>query len=183
MNRLKQKYSQQVTPVLAKTLAVKNINQVPRLEKIVLASGVGRATNDDKQLDAVVATLAKISGQAPVTTKARRSIASFKLRTGMPIGVKVTLRGERMYYFLDRLINIVLPRIRDFRGLSASAFDQRGNYSIGIAEQTVFPEISHEEVGASHGLQVTIITSAKDNAAASELLKALGLPFERESDG
>lgn len=179
MNELKVKYSKTIRPELKNKLDLKNINEVPRLEKIVVNAGVGRAVQDSKHLENVIVTLTKITGQKPLVNKARHSIAGFKLREGNPIGASVTLRGERMYYFLDRLIRIVLPRIRDFRGLSIKSFDPQGNYSIGIREHTAFPEISYEDASSVHGLQVNIVTTAKTKEASQALLTDLGLPFER----
>ncbi len=179
MNELKVQYNKTIRPKLKDELGLGNINQVPRLEKIVVNAGVGRAVQDSKHIESVVASLTKITGQKPLVTRARNSIAGFKLREGNPIGVSVTLRGERMYYFLDRLVRIVLPRIRDFRGLSLKSFDPQGNYSIGIREHTAFPEISYEDAANVHGLQVNIVTTAKTKAASQALLSELGLPFER----
>jgi len=179
MNRLHEKYQKEIRTQLKDDLGLANINQVPRLEKIVLNSGVGRAVQDSKHLDIVVATLTKISGQKPIITKSRNSIAAFKLREENPIGVKVTLRGERMWDFLDRLIAVVIPRTRDFRGLSSKSFDPQGNYSIGLNDQTVFPEISFEDASATHGLQINIVTSTKEKEHARVLLQKLGLPLEK----
>lgn len=179
MNELKVQYNKTIRPKLKDELDLSNINQVPRLEKIVVNAGVGRAVQDSKHIESVVASLTKITGQKPLVTRARNSIAGFKLREGNPIGVSVTLRGERMYYFLDRLVRIVLPRIRDFRGLSLKSFDPQGNYSIGIREHTAFPEISYEDAANVHGLQVNIVTTAKTKSASQALLSEFGLPFER----
>ncbi len=181
MNRLQEKYQTSLKSQLKTELGLSNIHEVPAVTKIVVNSGVGRATQDSKHLDAVVATLTAITGQKPVITKATHSIAGFKLREGQPIGASVTLRGERMYDFLDRLISIVLPRTRDFHGLSLKSFDPQGNYSIGMPDQSVFAEISFEDIGASHGLQINIVTSTKDKQASQELLKSLGMPFEKET--
>lgn len=179
MNRFKDKYTTTTKKALLTSLNLNNLHQVPRVTKVIVNAGVGRAATDGKELDNAIATLAKITGQKPLTTYAKKSIAAFKVRQGMPIGAKVTLRGERMYDFLDRLINIVLPRIRDFRGLPIKAFDPQGNYSIGLMEQTIFPEIAYEDISSLHGLQVTIVTSAKDPESAKQLLTSLGFPFER----
>jgi len=179
MNRLIKKYTDTVRKELTSDLAISNTHQVPKIEKIVINSGVGKAVADTKQLDMVVATLATISGQKPIITKAQHSIATFKLREGMPIGTKVTLRGERMYSFLDRLIAVVLPRTRDFHGVSAKAFDKSGNYSIGIKDQTVFPEVAYEDAMVIHGLQITIVISGNDPKASKMLLEKLGMPFEK----
>jgi large subunit ribosomal protein L5 len=155
----------------------KNVMQVPRIEKIIINIGVGEAIQNPKALDAAVNDLRLISGQKPIITKAKKSIAGFKLREGMSIGCKVTLRGERMYLFLDKLINIVLPRVRDFRGISPQAFDGRGNYSLGIKEQTIFPEIEYDKIDKIRGMEVVIVTTAKTDEEARELLKSMGMPF------
>lgn len=180
MNRLRERYQTELIPALTKDLAADNLHRVPKLTKIVVSVGVGRAVQDQKYLDNAVATLTKITGQQPIVTKARLSIAGFKLREGQSIGAKVTLRGERMYDFLDRLISIVLPRIRDFHGLSVKAFDPKGNYSIGLSEQTLFPEISYEDAQLLHGIQITLVTTAQDKAEGEALMRALGLPLERK---
>lgn len=179
MNRLKEKYLEKVKPALARKLGITNYNQLPRLEKIVVSSGVGRAVQDSKNLDLPVKTITKITGQKPVVTKAKKSVATFKLREGNSIGVMVTLRDQQMYYFLDQLFNIVLPRQRDFRGLDEKSFDPDGNYNIGIREQTVFAQISYEEASSLHGLQITIVTSGKDKKASEALLVLLGMPLKR----
>lgn len=179
MNRLAERYQSQVKSKLFKELELANINQTPKLTKIVISAGVGRAVQDDKYLETVEATLAAISGQHPIQTKAKNSIATFKLREGNPIGAKVTLRGEMMWNFLDRLIAVTLPRLRDFRGLSVKAFDGHGNYNIGIAEQAVFPEISYDQINNLHGLQITLVTNTEDDKQAEALLRELGLPLER----
>lgn len=179
MNRLKTSYNTTIRGELKSELKLNNVHEIPMIEKIVLNAGVGKAVQDTKHLDAVVATLTKISGQKPVITKAQHSIASFKLREGMPIGTKVTLRGEQMYSFLDRLIAVVLPRTRDFHGVSAKAFDKSGNYSIGINDQTVFPEISYDDAAAIHGLQITIVISGNNPKGSKMLLQKMGMPFEK----
>lgn len=179
MNRLQQTYQTKLKGELKDTLELSNVHQIPKIEKIVVNTGVGRAVADSKYLDTAVETLTKITGQKPVVTKARHSIASFKLREGMPIGAKVTLRGEKMWYFLDRLIAVVIPRMRDFRGLSIKSFDPQGNYSMGINDQTVFPELNFEDSTAAGGLQITIITSAKTPEQSEALLRGLGLPLEK----
>jgi large subunit ribosomal protein L5 len=155
----------------------KNVNEVPAIERVVLNIGVGEAVQNPKSLDGAVNDLTVISGQKPVITRAKKSIAGFKLRTGMPIGCKVTLRGERMYEFLDRLINLALPRVRDFRGISPQAFDGRGNFSLGIKEQTIFPEIEYDKMDKIRGLEVAIVTTARTDEEARELLKNMGMPF------
>jgi large subunit ribosomal protein L5 len=177
---LKERYSQEVVPALMKSLSLSNVMQVPRVEKIVVNIGVGEALDNAKALDAAVGDLTQIAGQKPVVTKARRSIAAFKLREGRAIGVKVTLRGERMWSFLDRLVNIALPRVRDFRGISADAFDGRGNYTLGLREQLVFPEIDYDKIDKLRGLEVTIVTSGRTDDEARQLLQMLGMPFKKE---
>tara|TARA_B100000686_G_scaffold334692_1_gene402284 strand:+ start:4948 stop:5664 length:717 start_codon:yes stop_codon:yes gene_type:complete len=175
--RLKDLYDSEIKKQLYMELSCKNINEVPKLEKIVLNMGVGEATGDKKKLEGAINDLTLISGQKVSTTKAKKSVATFKLREGMNIGCKVTLRKERMYEFLDRLINISLPRVRDFRGLSIKSFDGRGNYALGIKEQIVFPEISYDDVDAIRGLDIIICTSAKNNEASLALLKKFNFPF------
>ena len=170
-----------IVPELKRELGLKNPNQVPRLEKIVINVGLGRAKDDKKMLEAANNTLRKITGQQPVVTKAKKSIASFKLREGNDIGLKITLRGTRMYEFMDRLINIVLPRLRDFHGVSAKAFDRQGNYSIGLTDQSVFPELSFEETTTSHGLQVVFVINGSGPEHSKALLQKFGMPFEKES--
>jgi large subunit ribosomal protein L5 len=177
---LKERYSQEVVPALMKSLDMSNVMQVPRVQKIVVNIGVGEALDNAKALDAAVGDLTQITGQKPVVTKARQSIAAFKLREGRAIGVKVTLRGERMWSFLDRLMNIALPRVRDFRGISADAFDGRGNYTLGLREQLVFPEIDYDKIDKLRGLEVTIVTSGRTDDEARQLLQMLGMPFKKE---
>ena len=177
MARMKEKYQTEVVPALMERFGYKNIMEVPRFEKIVLNIGVGEATQDPKALEAAVRDLEAISGQKPVITYAKKSVAAFKLRAGMAIGCKVTLRGDRMYEFLDRLISIALPRIRDFRGVSPASFDGRGNYSLGLREQLVFPEIDYDKIDKVRGLMVTIATTAETDEEAYELLKLMGMPF------
>ena len=179
MNRLQEKYKNEVVPQLMKDFNYKSVMQVPQIEKVVVNIGVGDAIQNAKLLDEAVEELAAITGQAPVITKAKKSIANFKLREGMSIGCKVTLRKEKMYDFLDKLFNISLPRVRDFRGVSDTSFDGRGNYSMGIKEQLIFPEISYDKVEKIRGLDISFITTAKTDAEAKALLKALGLPFAR----
>jgi len=175
--RLKERYRSELLPTLQRELGVANPFQVPRLEKIVVNMGVGDAIRDAKLLDAAVADLATITGQKPKVTRARKSIAQFKLREGMSIGAKATLRGARMWEFLDRLISTALPRIRDFRGLDPDAFDGGGNYSIGVTEQLIFPEIDYDKVVKTRGMDITIVTTSRDDDAARALLRALGFPF------
>ncbi len=175
--RLKEKYFKEVVPKLMEEFSYKSIMQVPRLEKIVLNCGLGEAINNIKLLDAAVEELSLIAGQKAVITKAKKSIAGFKLRKGMPIGCKVTLRGDRMYDFLDKLISIAIPRIRDFRGLTTRSFDGRGNYSMGVKEQYIFPEIDYDKVEMVHGFDITICTTAETDEEGKALLKYLGMPF------
>jgi large subunit ribosomal protein L5 len=177
--RLEGKYLTDVVPQLKARLGYSNMMQLPKLEKIVLGIGLGEATHEPKALEAAEKTLATISGQHPVTTRAKKSISAFKLRTGMPIGMMVTLRGKRMYDFFDKLVNVVLPRIRDFRGVSRDSFDGRGNYSLGIREQIVFPEIDYDKVDKIRGFEVTIVTTAKNDDEARDLLELMGMPFRR----
>ncbi len=175
--RLKEKYREEIGPALMQELGYTTIMQVPRLVKVVVNIGMGEAVQNAKSLDAAVADLTAITGQKPIVTQAKKSIANFKLRQGMSVGVKVTLRGNRMYEFLDRMINLALPRIRDFRGISRSAFDGRGNYSIGLREQIVFPEIEYDKVDKLRGLEVSIVTTAADDSQGYALLKHFGMPF------
>jgi len=181
MPRLKDLYRQQIVPTLQKELGYKNVMQVPRLEKIVVNVGMGEALQNAKALDAVTEDLMKITGQKPVVTRARKSIAAFKLREGNPIGVRVTLRGNRMWDFLDRLCNIALPRQRDFRGISSDAFDGRGNYSLGLREQLVFPEIDYDKIDKIRGMEITIVTTARTDEEGFQLLRYLGMPFRGRS--
>ena len=176
--RMKTKYRDETVPRLREELGYGNVMQVPRLEKIVVNSGVGDAIKDGRMLEAAVADLETITGQKPVVTKARKSIAGFKLREGMAIGAKVTLRGDRMWEFLDRLLAIALPRIRDFRGLSPRAFDGSGNYTIGVTEQLIFPEVDYDKVAKVRGMDITIVTTARDDDEGRALLLALGFPIE-----
>ncbi len=182
MNRMQELYKKEVAPALFKSLGLKNVMQVPSLEKIVLNIGLGEAMDNPKALDAAVADLMQITGQKPVQTKARKSIANFKLREGRIIGAKVTLRGPRMWAFYDRLVNIALPRVRDFRGVSANAFDGRGNYTLGLKDQLVFPEIEYDKIDKLRGMEVTIVTSARTDDHARALLKALGMPFSSRKE-
>jgi large subunit ribosomal protein L5 len=179
MARLKQRYQEEVAPALAKEFGIKNPMAVPRLDKIILNMGMGEAIANAKVLDTAVEELKAVAGQKPVITKAKKSIASFKLRQGMPIGVMVTLRGERMYEFFDRLVSIALPRVRDFRGVSPKAFDGRGNYTIGIREQLIFPEIDFNKVDKLRGMNISIVTTARNDDQARSLLKGLGMPFRQ----
>ncbi len=179
VERLHKKYQTEIRPALTREFGYKNLHQTPVVVKVVINAGVGRAVTDSKHLETVAASLAHITGQIPVPTVAKKSIAGFKLRQGNKIGLKVTLRGQRMYEFLDRLVAVALPRIRDFRGLSAEAFDPFGNYSLGISDQTIFPEISPDDVSATHSLQINIITSAHNPGEAKRLLELMGFPFRR----
>ena len=180
MNLMHERYQKEIAPALFKTFNFKNVMQVPRIEKVVVNIGLGEALDNPKALEAGVGDLTIITGQKPVTTKARQSIANFKLREGRLIGAKVTLRGERMWAFLDRLLNIALPRVRDFRGVSANAFDGRGNYTLGLKDQLVFPEIEYDKIDKLRGMEVTIVTSAKTDEHARALLQLLGMPFSKK---
>ena len=177
MNRMLERYQKEVAPALLKAFEFKNVMQIPRIEKIVVNIGLGEAMDNPKALEAAVGDLTTITGQKPVVTKARRDIANFKLRAGRLIGAKVTLRGDRMWSFLDRLLNIALPRVRDFRGVSANAFDGRGNYTLGLKDQLVFPEIEYDKIDKLRGMEITIVTSAKTDEHARALLQMLGMPF------
>jgi large subunit ribosomal protein L5 len=177
--RLKEKYKTEIVPKLESELGITNINKVPTLEKIVVNMGVGAAVADSKQLDAAIADLRAITGQQPKVCRAKKSIASFKLRTGMAIGAKVTLRGERMWEFLDRLLSTAIPRVRDFRGISTTSFDGRGNYSLGVTEQLIFTEIDYDKVDRTRGMDITFVTSADTDVEAKALFVALGFPFKR----
>ncbi len=177
MSRLKERYRKENIPTLMERYGYKNIMQVPRLEKVVLNIGVGEAIQNAKALEAAERDLATISGQHPVTTRAKKSIANFKLRAGMPIGLKVTLRGERMYDFFDKMVNTILCRIREFQGVSRNSFDGRGNYTLAFKEQTVFPEIDYDKIDKARGLEVSIVTTAKTDEEGNHLLDLLGMPF------
>ncbi len=181
MNRLQEQYQKDVAPTLFKELSFKNVMQIPRVEKVVVNIGLGEAMEDSKVLEAAVSDLTQIVGQKPVLTKSRKSIANFKLREGVVIGTKVTLRGERMWAFLDRLMNVALPRVRDFRGVSPNAFDGRGNYTLGLRDQLIFPEIDYDKIDKLRGMEVTIVTSAKTDDQARALLGLLGMPFKKEA--
>lgn len=182
MARLKDKYLSEIVPEMVKEFSYKNRMQVPRLEKITVNMGVGEAKQDPKAMEAAVRDLAQIAGQKPVTTRAKRSIAGFKLRAGMPIGCKVTLRGEHMYEFLDRLMSVALPRVRDFKGLKPS-LDGRGNFTIGLEEQLVFPEIDYDKIDKIRGMNITLATTAKNNEEGLALLKHFGMPFKQVGSG
>ena len=177
--RLKERYQKEIRPALQKELGLDNLMAVPRLEKIVLNMGLGEATQNVKIMDPLVADLASIAGQKPVTTKAKKSIAAFKVREGMPIGAMVTLRGDIMYEFLDRLISVALPRVRDFKGVSTKSFDGRGNYTLGMRDQLIFPEVDYARVEKLKGMNVTIVTTARDDNQARALLRQFGIPFRQ----
>ena len=179
-NRMKEFYETEVVPGLVKKFGYKNLMEVPKLNKIVINMGVGEAKDNPKALEGAVADMTIISGQKPIITKAKKSIANFKLREGMSIGCKVTLRGERMYDFADRLISLALPRVRDFRGVNANSFDGRGNYALGIKEQLIFPEISYDKIDKVRGMDIVFVTTAKTDEEAKELLTLLGMPFVKE---
>jgi large subunit ribosomal protein L5 len=180
MNILRERYQNEVAPALEKALGVDNIMQIPRIKKVVVNIGLGEAIDNPKALDAAVVDLTAITGQKPVVTKARKSIANFKLREGKAIGTSVTLRGDKMWAFLDRLMNIVLPRVRDFRGVSAESFDGRGNYTLGLKEQIIFPEIEYDKVDKVRGMEITIVTTAPTDDQAAALLQMLGMPFRKD---
>jgi len=180
MNALQERYKNEIVPALRKTFEFKNVMQVPRIEKIVVNIGMGEALDNPKALEAAVSDLVIVTGQKPVMNKARKSIANFKLREGRLIGTKVTLRGERMWAFLDRLMNTALPRVRDFRGVSPNAFDGRGNYTLGLTDQLIFPEIEYDKIDKLRGMEVTIVTSAKTDDQARVMLQLLGMPFKKK---
>lgn len=180
MNRMQEKYNNDVVPALRKSFDLKNIMQVPRISKVVVNIGMGEALDNPKALESAVSDLTIVTGQKPVMTKARKSIANFKLREGRLIGTKVTLRGERMWAFLDRLLSTALPRVRDFRGVSPNAFDGRGNYTLGLRDQLIFPEIEYDKIDKLRGMEVTIVTTAKNDDQARALLQMLGMPFSKK---
>jgi large subunit ribosomal protein L5 len=180
MNRMQERYNTEIVPALRKAFDLKNIMQVPRIEKVVVNIGMGEALDNPKALEAAVSDLTIITGQKPVMTKARKSIANFKLREGRLIGTKVTLRGDRMWAFLDRLLSTALPRVRDFRGVSTNAFDGRGNYTLGLRDQLIFPEIEYDKIDKLRGMEVTIVTTAKNDDQARVLLQLLGMPFGKK---
>lgn len=177
MARLKDRYQNEIAPALQQKFAYTNVMQIPKVDKIVINMGVGEAVQNTKAIDSAVADLMKLSGQKPVVTKAKKSIAAFKLREGMAIGCKVTLRGQRMYEFMDRLLNVALPRVRDFRGVSAKAFDGRGNYTLGIKEQLIFPEMEYDQIDKLRGMDVVFVTTARTDEEARELLRGFGMPY------
>jgi len=180
MNIMHERYKNEIVPALIKAFEFKNVMQVPRIEKIVVNIGMGEALDNPKALESAVSDLTIVTGQKPVTNKARKSIANFKLREGRLIGTKVTLRGERMWSFLDRLVNTALPRVRDFRGISANAFDGRGNYTLGLRDQLIFPEIEYDKIDKLRGMEVTIVTTARNDDQARVLLQMLGMPFYKK---
>ena len=178
MSRLKDLYKNEIMDAMTKKFGYKNVMEVPKLEKIVVNMGVGEAVGNPKALDAAVNDLTIIAGQKPILTRAKKSLAAWKLRQGMPIGAKVTLRGVRMYQFLDKFMNVALPRVRDFRGISANSFDGRGNYAIGLKEQLIFPEIEYDKIDKLRGMNIVVVTTAKTDEEARELLKLMGMPFK-----
>ena len=178
-SRLQEKYNNQVAPAMMEKFGYKNIMEIPKLDKIVINMGVGNAKENPKGLEKAIEEMEIISGQKPVTTRARKSVANFKLREGMPIGAKVTLRSDKMYYFLDKLVSVTLPRVRDFRGVNPNAFDGRGNYALGLKEQIIFPEIEYDKIDQVRGMDVIFVTTAKTDEEARELLKLLGMPFSK----
>ena len=178
-SRLQEKYMKEVAPALMEKFGYKNVMEIPKLDKIVINMGIGDARENPKGLEAAVAELEMISGQKPVITKARKSVANFKLREGMPVGTKVTLRADKMYYFMDKLVNISLPRVRDFRGINPNSFDGRGNYSVGIKEQLIFPEIEYDKIDKVRGMDINFITTANTDEEGRELLTLLGAPFAK----
>ncbi|MBD0356185.1 MAG: 50S ribosomal protein L5 [Actinomycetota bacterium] len=177
MARLKDRYREEIAPALKERFEIQNPMRIPKLNKIVVNMGVGEAAQDSRRLDGAMEDLARITGQKPQLRRARKSIAGFKIRDGMPVGARVTLRGERMWEFLDRLINIALPRVRDFRGISPRSFDGRGNFALGLREQTIFPEVSYDSIDTTRGLDVAVVTTAESDEEARELLRMLGMPF------
>ena len=179
MNRLKEKFINEISPALVSKFSYKSVMQVPKVEKIVINMGVGDAVSNSKALDVAVEELSLLSGQKPIITRAKKSIAGFRLREGMPIGAKVTLRGERMYEFLDKLVSVSLPRVRDFRGISKKSFDGRGNYTLGVKEQLIFPEIDYDKVNKVRGMDIVIVTTANTDEEARELLTQFGMPFQK----
>ncbi len=177
MDRLQEKYLKEVVPAMTEKFGYKNIMQLPKIEKVIINMGVGEAVGNPKALDSAVADLTIIAGQKPILTRAKKSLAAWKLRQGMPIGAKVTLRGLRMYQFLDKFMNVALPRVRDFRGVSDKAFDGRGNYAVGLKEQLIFPEIEYDKIDKLRGMNIVVVTTAKSDEEARELLKLMGMPF------
>jgi len=181
MNRMQERYQQEVVPALQNAFSYRNIMEVPRVQKVVVNIGLGEAMGNSKALEAAITDMTTITGQKPIQTKARKSIANFKLREGVIIGVKVTLRGDRMWAFIDRLLNVALPRVRDFRGVSPDAFDGRGNYTLGLRDQLIFPEIEYDKIDKLRGMEITIVTTAKNDEHSRAMLKFLGMPFRKEA--
>ena len=181
MNRLRERYDKEAVPALQKAFQFRNVMEIPRIQKVVVNIGLGEAMDNPKALEAAVGDLTTIAGQKPIQTKARKSIANFKLREGRIIGAKVTLRGDRMWSFLDRLINIALPRVRDFRGVSPDAFDGRGNYTLGLRDQLIFPEIEYDKIDKLRGMEITVVTTAKSDEHSRAMLKLLGMPFRKDA--
>ena len=181
MNRMQERYQQEVVPALQNAFNYRNVMEIPRIQKVVVNIGLGEAMGNSKALEAAVSDMTTITGQKPIQTKARKSIANFKLREGVIIGVKVTLRGDRMWAFIDRLVNIALPRVRDFRGVSPDAFDGRGNYTLGLRDQLIFPEIEYDKIDKLRGMEITIVSTAKNDEHARAMLKFLGMPFRKEA--
>jgi large subunit ribosomal protein L5 len=178
---MQERYQQEVVPALQKAFNYRNVMEIPRIQKVVVNIGLGEAMGNSKALEAAIADMTTITGQKPIQTKARKSIANFKLREGVIIGVKVTLRGERMWAFIDRLVNVALPRVRDFRGVSPDAFDGRGNYTLGLRDQLIFPEIEYDKIDKLRGMEITIVSTAKNDEHARAMLKFLGMPFRKEA--
>lgn len=181
MNRMQERYQQEVVPALQNAFNYRNVMEVPRIQKVVVNIGLGEAMGNSKALEAAITDLTTITGQKPIQTKARKSISNFKLREGVVIGVKVTLRGDRMWAFIDRLVNVALPRVRDFRGVSPDAFDGRGNYTLGLRDQLIFPEIEYDKIDKLRGMEITVVTTAKNDEHARAMLKFLGMPFRKEA--
>jgi large subunit ribosomal protein L5 len=181
MNRMQESYQQEVVPALQKAFNYRNVMEIPRIQKVVINIGLGEAMGNPKALEAAVTDLTTIAGQKPILTKSRKSIANFKLRENVVIGVKVTLRGDRMWAFIDRLVNVALPRVRDFRGVSPDAFDGRGNYTLGLRDQLIFPEIEYDKIDKLRGMEITIVTTAKNDEHSRAMLKFLGMPFRKEA--
>ena len=181
MNRMQERYQQEVVPALQNAFSYRNVMEVPRIQKVVVNIGLGEAMGNSKALEAAITDMTTITGQKPIQTKARKSIANFKLREGVIIGVKVTLRGDRMWAFIDRLLNVALPRVRDFRGVSPDAFDGRGNYTLGLRDQLIFPEIEYDKIDKLRGMEITIVTTAKNDEHSRAMLKFLGMPFRKEA--
>jgi large subunit ribosomal protein L5 len=181
MNRMQERYQQEVVPALQNAFNYRNVMEIPRIQKVVVNIGLGEAMGNSKALEAAITDVTTITGQKPIQTKARKSIANFKLREGVIIGVKVTLRGDRMWAFVDRLLNVALPRVRDFRGVSPDAFDGRGNYTLGLRDQLIFPEIEYDKIDKLRGMEITIVTTAKNDEHSRAMLKFLGMPFRKEA--